>query len=169
MAELTQRERLQPWLLDRLIDDEPGKSDEPRERRVLSLRSLRQAVLRDLAWLLNTTHLRLLIEREKLPYLSSSVLNYGMPDISGVSSADLDAAQLERDIRQVIWNFEPRLVRASVRVKALPAGHDLNKLLFEIEADLWALPYPEHLYLKTEMDLQSAAVSLTEISARSTA
>ena len=54
MAELAPRERLQPSLLDRLSDDEPDNAVEPRERRVLSLRTLREGVLRDLAWLLNT-------------------------------------------------------------------------------------------------------------------
>ena len=54
MAELATKERLQPCLLDRLTDDEPEKSTESRDRRVFSLRQLRQAVLRDLSWLLNT-------------------------------------------------------------------------------------------------------------------
>jgi len=33
MAELTQKERLQPSLLDRLTDDEPDKLSEAREQR----------------------------------------------------------------------------------------------------------------------------------------
>jgi len=57
MAELAPRERLQPSLLDRLTDDEPDQEVESRERRVLSVRGLREGVLRDLAWLLNTTNL----------------------------------------------------------------------------------------------------------------
>ncbi|HJX53099.1 MAG TPA: type VI secretion system baseplate subunit TssE, partial [Polyangia bacterium] len=36
MAELTPKERLQPSLLDRLTDDDPGRATEPRESRVLS-------------------------------------------------------------------------------------------------------------------------------------
>jgi type VI secretion system protein ImpF len=55
MVDLTARERLQPSLLDRLTDEEPGSEAESRERRVLSLRALRNGVLRDLAWLFNTT------------------------------------------------------------------------------------------------------------------
>jgi type VI secretion system protein ImpF len=57
LPELTHKERLQPSLLDRLTDDEPDKQVESREQRVFSLARLREAVLRDVAWLLNTTNL----------------------------------------------------------------------------------------------------------------
>lgn len=167
MAELTPRERLQPSLLDRLSDDEPGNAVESRERRVMSLRTLRAGVLRDLAWLLNSTNLGSAIAAAKLPHLNNSVINYGMPDISGVAVSNLDLGQLERGIRQAIWDFEPRLMRASVVVKALGADATRhNSLTFGIEADLWAQPYPERLYLKTELDLDSAAMSLSDTNGR---
>jgi type VI secretion system protein ImpF len=168
MAELAARERLQPSLLDRLSDDEPNNTDEPRERRVLSLRTLREGVLRDLAWLLNSTNLLSVVDTAKLPHLANSVLNYGIPDLSGNSVSNLNLGKLERGIRQAIWDFEPRLIRSTVTVKALAGvGAVLNKVTFEIEADLWAQPYPERLYLKTELDLERGAVVLSETSARS--
>jgi type VI secretion system protein ImpF len=163
MAELAPRERLQPSLLDRLTDDEPDKLVESRERRVLSLRSLREGVLRDLAWLLNTTNLFSVTASARLPHVAGSVLNYGMPDISGISVAGLNLADLERGIRQAIWDFEPRLIRGSVVVRAstLDAGQH-NKIMFEIEGDMWAQPYPERLYLKTELDVDRASVRLLD-------
>ncbi|MBP1202782.1 type VI secretion system protein ImpF [Duganella sp. 1411] len=168
MAELAPRERLQPSLLDRLSDDEPGSAVESRERRVLSLRTLREGVLRDLAWLLNSTNLLSVLDAAKLPHVANSVVNYGVPDISGIPVAGLNLGQLERGIRQAIWDFEPRLIRSSVSVRALAAAHvGYNKMIFEIEADLWAQPYPERLYLKTELDLDRASVVLTETDARS--
>jgi type VI secretion system protein ImpF len=171
MAELAARERLQPSLLDRLSDDEPAKTVEPRERRVLSLRTLREGVLRDLAWLLNTTNLMSLsgIDGGKLPHLANSVINFGVPDISGNSIASLNVSKLERGIRQAIWDFEPRLIRSTVTVSAMAGGIEHNKLIFEIEADLWAQPYPERLYLKTELDLERGAMLLAETGARSAA
>ena len=50
MAELLPQERLQPSLLDRLVDDNPGEQKESRDQRVLVIRKLRDFVLRDLAW-----------------------------------------------------------------------------------------------------------------------
>jgi type VI secretion system protein ImpF len=162
MAELAPRERLQPSLLDRLTDHEPDKGVEARERRVLSLRTLRDSVLRDLAWLLNTTNLLSVTDAPRLPHVANSVVNYGMPDISGIPLAGLNLSDLERGIRQAIWDFEPRLVRASVAVRAVSSKLDHNKLTFEIEGDMWAQPYPERLYLKTEIDLDGGAIRLTE-------
>ena len=164
MAELAPRERLQPSLLDRLTDHEPELNVEARERRVLSVRTLREGVLRDLAWLLNTTNLLSVGDTVRLPHLANSVLNYGMPDMSGASLANMNAADLERAIRQAIWDFEPRLIRSSVSVKALPHQESISKIMFEIQADLWAQPYPERLFLKTELDLDLAQISLTEFS-----
>jgi type VI secretion system protein ImpF len=168
MAELAPRERLQPSLLDRLTDDEPDRQVEARERRVMSMRSLRDGVLRDLAWLLNTTNLLSVSARlqlQRLPHLASSVLNYGMPDMSGASLAGMNTGDLERSIRQAIWDFEPRLIRSSVQVKAVPAD-SITKITFEIEADMWAQPYPERLYIKTELDLDQAHISLSESAGR---
>jgi len=168
MADLAPRERLQPSLLDRLQDDDPASTSEPRERRVLSLRSLREGVLRDLGWLLNTTNLLSVIDAAALPHVANSVLNYGVPGLAGNAVANLNIAQLERGIRQAIWDFEPRLVRSTVTVKAVAGDNAVqNKLDFEIEADLWAQPYPERLYLKTELDLERGAVLLRETNGRS--
>jgi type VI secretion system protein ImpF len=166
MAELAPRERLQPSLLDRLTDDEPMLAVEARERRVMSVRSLREGVLRDLAWLLNTTNLTSVSDRFRLPHVASSVLNFGLPDMSGASLAGMNTTDLERAIRQAIWDFEPRLIRSSVSVKALPTSSSITRITFEIEADMWAQPYPERLYIKTELDLDQAHISLAEASGR---
>jgi type VI secretion system protein ImpF len=166
MAELAPRERLQPSLLDRLTDDEPMLAVEARERRVMSVRSLREGVLRDLAWLLNTTNLTSVSDRFRLPHVASSVLNFGLPDMSGASLAGMNTTDLERAIRQAIWDFEPRLIRSSVSVKALPTLDSITRITFEIEADMWAQPFPERLYIKTELDLDQAHISLAEASGR---
>jgi len=166
MAELAPRERLQPSLLDRLTDDEPDQQLEPRERRVMSMRSLREGVLRDLAWLLNTTNLFSVTDRGRLPHLASSVINFGLPDMSGASLASMNTTDLERAIRQAIWDFEPRLIRSSVQVRTMPNLDSITKINFEIEADMWAQPYPERLYIKTELDLDQAHISLSESAGR---
>jgi type VI secretion system protein ImpF len=167
MAELAARERLQPSLLDRLSDDEPENGTESRERRVLSLRTLREGVLRDLAWLLNTTNLLSVLQHEALPHVGNSVLNYGVPVMSGNSVSSLNVSKLERGIRQAIWDFEPRLIKSTVTVKARMSIVEKNMLTFDIEADMWAQPYPERLYLKTDLDLERGAVILSEMNGRS--
>ncbi len=98
MAELTPSERLQPCLLDRLTDDEPGKTVESREKRVFTTRQMRRAVLRDLSWLLNTARKLDPETDSEAPEVATSVLNYGVPDLCGVTSSGIDLAGLRRTL-----------------------------------------------------------------------
>lgn len=111
MPEHTTQERLQPALLDRLTDDQPDQTQESRDRRVLSLGRLREAVLRDLAWLLNTTRMEVSEDLTDVPLVARSVLNFGIPELTGTIVSELDASGLESLIRACIWNYEPRLRR----------------------------------------------------------
>ncbi|MFT5423229.1 MAG: type VI secretion system protein ImpF [Phycisphaerales bacterium] len=166
MPELTSSETLQPSLLDRLTDEEPGKQVESRENRVLSFNRLREAVIRDLTWLLNSNNLESTGMLEGYPHASESVINYGLRDMTGVTESSVDALDLERVIRECVRRFEPRLLPESVRVKAEPnaAGHATsgNRLAFKIEGDLWARPLPEHLFLQTEVDLESGSIRIEQ-------
>jgi type VI secretion system protein ImpF len=157
------QERLQPALLDRLTDDEPGSPRESREKRVVSLARLQAAVLRDLSWLLNADNL---CDREGLarfPGVRGTVLDYGLPPLAGRSASTLELADLEELLRRTIVAFEPRLVGDTVVVRAVPPGPDSgsNTLAFEIDALLWAAPLPLELFLRTEVDLESGSVSVS--------
>jgi type VI secretion system protein ImpF len=50
----------------------------------------------------------------------------------------------------------------------VPQQESISKIMFEIQADMWAQPYPERLFLKTELDLDLAQISLTEFSSART-
>src|SRR3954451_19694350 len=118
MAELTQKERLQPSLLDRLTDDRPEDRQESREKHVLSPSRLRECVRRDLTWLLNTTNLAATDEElTEFPDVMQSVVNYGMPDLAGHVASSIDVRMMERNLLRTITNFEPRLMKSSIKVK----------------------------------------------------
>ena len=116
MADLIPRERLQPSLLDRLTDDEPEKKVESRERRVLSVERLREGVLRDMSWLLNTTNMECIEDLGDHEGLADSVLNYGIPDLTGITSSSIDVPALERLLQQAIERFEPRIAKRSLKI-----------------------------------------------------
>jgi type VI secretion system protein ImpF len=164
MAELTQKERLQPSLLDRLTDDERDSKQESRDKRVLSPARLRECVRRDLTWLLNTTHLAALEDLESQPEVQRSVLNYGMPDLAGRTVSSVDARALERLLVKVIADFEPRLLKSSVKVKIIADSEKMNHnaMCFGIEAELWAQPLPLRLFLRTDIDLETGTVNVTD-------
>lgn len=169
MAELAPRDRLQPSLLDRLTDDESGSPHEGRDKRVLSMRGLRRAVLRDLGWLLNTNALSSLQNLEAFPLAAQSVINYGFPDLAGKTASGVKLAEVAGLLRDAIWNFEPRILRQSLRVETVAGkddGDGPNQLMFELNGELWGQPLPERLYLKTELDLEMGEVRLFDVDAR---
>lgn len=166
MAELIHKERLQPYLLDRLTDDEPHQTVESREQRTATLQRLRQAVLRDLTWLLNACHLAASQDLSDYPEVERSVLNYGLPDLTGQHASRLASASniLEHQVRQAVMQFEPRFSRDNLKVKVLVDEQQMNSntLAFEIEAEMWAQPAPLFLRLRTEIDLYSGDAMLEE-------
>ncbi len=171
MAELSARDRLQPSLLDRLTDDDAGSDQEPREKRVLGMRGLRRAVLRDLGWLFNATGLASLQCLDDYPLAAQSVLNFGFVDFSGKCASGLDADSVARRLRQAIWDFEPRVLRDTVQVVVTTgalAGGAPNQLVFEVHGQLWGQPLPERLYLKTELDLELGEIRVYDEDARAT-
>jgi type VI secretion system protein ImpF len=164
VAELTPKERLQPSLFDRLTDDEPGRQRESAEKRVLSVQRLRESVRRDLASLLNATHLAAVQDLGDYPEVERSTLNYGIPDLAGRPASTIDKVAIARRIRRAIIEFEPRLVRSTLRVEVVvdPDSHSPNALHFDIHGDLWCQPVPLRLYLRSELDLEDGEVRLTE-------
>ena len=164
MAELTTQERLQPSLLDRLTDDEPGKLEESREKRVISATRLRDCVTRDMSWLLNCVSLDASLELDDYPDVARSVLNFGIPDLTGVALSGIDADVLQRRVRDAILAFEPRLTASTLRVtvNALTKRMDRQALIFNIESEMWAQPIPLNLYLKTEVDLETGSFKVSE-------
>jgi type VI secretion system protein ImpF len=165
MPELTTKERLQPSLLDRLADDEPEKRQEGQDKRVLSPSRLRESVRRDLTWLFNTPNLGAIQDLSDYPEVERSTVNFGIPELAGRPASNIDTGTLIRLIRRAIWDFEPRLIRNSVKVQIVtdPEQHSVNAMCLAIEADLWSQPLPLRLYLRTELNLEDGEAQVTEV------
>jgi type VI secretion system protein ImpF len=158
-------DRLQPALLDRLTDDEPDQQSESSQNAVVSKSRLKRTVLRDLVWLLNTTAHHTSDQLSQYPEVRKSVLNFGIPVLSGNNFSGVDWRDLEDQIRIAILAFEPRILPDSLSVKALTPtdmlGHH-NLLQFELHGELWSVPFPVELLLRSEIDLETGYVKLTD-------
>ncbi len=164
MAELTQNERLQPSLLDRLTDNEPDKKRESRDKRVLSLQKLREAVRRDLTWLLNCGNLESTDDLDDYPEVGKSVVNFGVPDLAGSTVSTLNRNEVERMLRSAVLAFEPRILPETLKVKLDRDHEEMNRnaVVFLIEGELWAQPVPLQMFLKTALDLETGAIDVTD-------
>ena len=155
MANLTPLEKLQPCLLDRLTDDEPGNPKESRLQRVVSPQKYRAGVLRDLEWLFNChAYPRMegteTFQLKDYPEAYRSVINFGIPELCGVTAPDMD--RLQEELIEAVQLFEPRITRGSLAIHGDING---NLVTFDVEGNLWALPLPEHLHVKTTVDMET--------------
>ena len=168
MGELSSRERLQPSLLDRLTDDAPDHKRESLDQQSLSMQQLRRAVLRDLAWLLNTTNLVATDDLDGAPLAAKSTINFGIPSFAGLIGTARKVGSLESGIAEAIRAFEPRIRADSLKVRLRPAQSDQPSaaLTFEIQGELWAQPVPQQLFLETMIELETRMAVVTDAKAR---
>jgi len=160
------RDRLQPALLDRLTDLDPHAKVEAADHRTMSKAQIRDAILRDLSWLLNAVQ-PLGRQAQAFPEAADSVLNFGLPAMSGQMASKVDVSLLERIIRQAILRFEPRVMDDSLVVRALESDSVLdthNVIEFEIRGFMWAQPVPLELLLRTQVDLEAGQVEVRDAS-----
>ncbi|MBT1063895.1 type VI secretion system baseplate subunit TssE [Bowmanella sp. Y26] len=170
MAELFQQHKLQPSLLDRLTDDvlmqqtpqgESHKASDNIEKFYISTRKLREVVIRDLSWLLNTVNLESVEDLSAYPLVAKSVVNYGVPELTGSIVSQLDASNLQKQLHRIILCYEPRILPSTLNVRVKKTGQmSRNALRFEIECDIWGQPVPEHLSVQSELDLDTGAITL---------
>ena len=165
---LLPQDRLQPALLDRLTDEQPDQTQEPAEARVMSKTRLRRSVLRDLAWLFNATRLDAVADLSSLPAVRHSVVNFGLPALSGHTASSMDLTDLARAVRETILMFEPRILPSTLHIRTLLDAGELdhhNVIGVEIRGELWAQPVPLEFLVRTEFDLETGKVEVSDLAA----
>lgn len=171
-----------PGLLDKLAEPDPESGTAVTGgygysgAAGMALDEFEASVLRDVQHLLNTrihwpdhplrTHLRQdtfvpnaldgdAPTMADFPHVLASVVNYGLPDLTGLTRFTTNSEELARLIREIIVTFEPRFNADSVQVSVLEGGTETGDRpardwrpglqRFLVEADMLALPQPEHL------------------------
>jgi type VI secretion system protein ImpF len=136
------------------------------ERRMMSMRKLREVVHRDLASLLNSINLDSTQDLAAYPQVARSVLNYGMPSFAGIIADAVDPNVAAQRLKRTIEVFEPRLSAVRVTPQRRTEGGEQGTLTFTIEALLWGQPAAQHLELRTTIDMLTGDVSLSDSGAR---
>lgn len=158
----TDRDEVLPSVLDRLLDDQPDETREPRWREATAIRVIKTSLCRDLQNLLNARR-PLGVIPEHYECLPTSLLNYGLPDLQSLEvREDHDLEALSRRIAELIRAFEPRLQQ--VRVAANLADGDRRpidrRLRFVVEAVLVVEPLREAITMISELDMAAGDFSV---------
>jgi type VI secretion system protein ImpF len=147
-------------VLDRLMDLEPKNQVEAPLSRAQSIRAMKNAVRRDLEWLLNTRSVAFEPD-EALRDVNHSVYVYGLPDFSSYAAASpADQAKLLREILGAIKFFEPRLADVRIVPVEVP-GSGLKEFKLRIEALLRMDPAPEPISFDTVIELKSGVCRIS--------
>lgn len=159
---------LMPSLLERLTDRHRASNDsrETPESWMNTRQDLHESLKRDLEWLFNTTNLAATEDLEPYPEVSQSVLNYGLPTLVGRTMSGVEPIKLERQIRNTILRYEPR-IQPSLRVRVVrdESGMNQGALSFDIEGEIHAQPTPIYLLLRTELDLSTHTALIKDLDA----
>jgi type VI secretion system protein ImpF len=140
----------------------PNVELEPADRRMLSMRKLRECVLRDLGWLFNSLNLESYQDLDSVPQVASSVLNYGLPSFAGRMASSIDPMESAERLRRAVELFEPRLSSVRVRPDVATEEESDGTLEFTIEAQLWGYPMSQQLELHTKIDTMTGDIAVTE-------
>jgi type VI secretion system protein ImpF len=84
--------------------------------------------------------------------------------LAGGTASGLKGVDVERIVREAIVAFEPRILKDTLKVTVRVDDQRMNNnvLSFDIQGELWAQPLPLEMFVRTELDLETGGVSVTE-------
>ncbi|MDW3224246.1 MAG: GPW/gp25 family protein [Paracoccaceae bacterium] len=143
---------------------------------VVSVRNVVEAVRRDIEALMNTARYdcKLALTEEEMrnrpdlvrdlsdfPEVQTSVVNYGIVPLVGRHRRSLDLNQMEKELRDALLTFEPRLAPDKLRVEVRRPRRTATRSGVEvlISGEVRLSPAPEHLSLIAEIDFNTAKTS----------
>lgn len=148
-------EPLRASILDRIAGSENFGRFAGRQ----TLEQLIESVHRNLETLLNTRW-RVLSWPLSLDMLVNSLVNYGIPDFSGVNmSSPADRELFRQTVEKAILIHEPRIVRAQVQMVENEDRLD-RAIRFHIDALLAASPLPAEVRFDSKVDPTSHRIEI---------
>lgn len=131
-------------------------------RRGANETQLKRNLEMDLANLMNTVDLASCLDLEGLDHVRKSVLNYGLSDLSHLTSDEVRSLDIVRGLKEALLNHEPRMIGSSLDVRLRPGFDDVNqKIAFDVTAEMACRPVDIPLEFVAEIDVGSGKVKLT--------
>jgi type VI secretion system protein ImpF len=130
-------------------------------RAPITERELRDVVDLDLNALLNTTNLESAEDLSDASEVRRSILNFGFPDLAWRTIDEHALIEVAREIEVALGDFEPRLVRESIKARrdASVRSEDL-RLRFLVKAELRTEPVNTQMEFIAEIELDSGKIKI---------
>jgi len=162
MARPKVTQALTPSIFDRLMDYDPSRSVEAESSRNQVIKELRESVRRDLESLLNTRQRcgDVFAEWSSLQY---TVLNYGIPDATGINIGSEDAREeFAKIIQKIIIKFEPRFKSVIITVSNNSSSID-RTFRFRIDALLRVEPAVKPIVFDSSLEPITRSFSVRDV------
>lgn len=150
------------------IDTETGEreiSSRSLERRQGASQSvLKRHLADDIQSLLNTVRLDAALDLDGLDHVQRSILNYGLQDLSRLTTEHYRKSDLIRSIRESLLNHEPRLIDESIEIVAQEFDQNDNlRVAFNISAEMSAKPVDVPLEFVAEIDVGAGKMKMSNL------
>jgi type VI secretion system protein ImpF len=120
----------------------------------------------DLAALANTIDLASAVDLEGFDFVSRSVLNYGLRDVSELTSEEVGVSEVARDLRDALLQHEPRLNAETLTVERDKDFDDVNqRIRLVVSAEMACKPLDVPIEFVAEIDVGSGKVQLSRLPA----
>lgn len=135
-------------------------------RRGANEQQLKRNLEIDLVHLANTINLDAIEKLDEYGYVSRSVLNYGVVDLSNMTSEDVKYSNLPKRLADALLNCEPRFIAETLQVNMREEFDDVNqKLVFDIYAEMACKPLDIPMEFTAEIDVGSGKMKFTNLAA----
>lgn len=161
------RERDARKAAEEVTEDGRRLSVRSMERREgASQATLREHLAQDLSGLMGTISLDSALDLTDFPWVQKSVLNYGMTDLTRMTTDDVRRNRLAADLKATLLAHEPRLVPESLSVKLRREAGRNHHVAFDVTAEMAAKPVDVPLEFVAEIDTGAGKVALSNLTVR---
>lgn len=121
----------------------------------------------DLTNLANTVNLAAAEDLDGLSFVASSVLNYGLDDLSPLTAGAIAEHDTIQGLRDALLRHEPRLIDGSIAITLREAFNDITqRISFQVHAEMACRPVDIPLEFIAEIDVGSGKVQLSKTAGR---
>lgn len=136
-------------------------------RRGASEEQLKANLDIDLGNLANTVNLASAVELDSYDWVRRSVLNYGLDDLTHLTTDKLGQSHMARDLREALMHHEPRLIPETIHVTEREReDENTQRVSIQVSAEMACRPVDVPLEFVAEIDVGSGEISVTKTATR---
>jgi type VI secretion system protein ImpF len=126
--------------------------------------ALRRDLSIDLVALMNTINLESTVDLDRLDHVRRSIVNYGLPDITHLTSEEVGVDAIRERLVRALMDFEPRIISDSIQVeKTVKVSEVDQRVQFSVSCEMFCTPVDLAVDFVAELEISSGKVNLTRL------